>query len=251
MSLPRVPGSWGRLSLLMLTLAAPAAMAQEPTFCGEQPTSHARALSMGRASRGELRGARPLESDAAVRLLPRRHRERCLNWGTPRLVAALRRAGESVRSWLPDSPPLGVGDLSRAAGGPIRPYSRSHQSGRDADLAFYQVDEHGQPVPSEDLLPFDARGQAAEGRLRFDARRTWLVVRALLEDPEVDVQWMFISNALRRELLDEAKRLGEPAALVERAANVLHQPTDSAPHDDHVHLRIRCTADERAAGCRD
>ncbi|MBZ4420633.1 penicillin-insensitive murein endopeptidase [Myxococcus sp. RHSTA-1-4] len=251
MSLSRVHGPWKSLSLLVLTLGAAPVLAREPSFCGEQPTPHPRALSVGRASRGELRGARALESDDAVRLLPRRHLSRCLNWATPRLVAALKRAGEAVRRHLPDSPPLGVGDLSRAAGGPIPPYSRSHQSGRDADLAFFQVDEQGQPVPAEDLLPFDTKGRASEGRLRFDARRTWLVVRALLEDPEVDVQWMFISNALRRELLEEARRLNEPAALVERAASVLHQPTDSSPHDDHVHLRIRCTPEERAEGCRD
>jgi murein endopeptidase len=239
---------WSLLALALALKAAPA-LAKEPTFCGEEPTPHAQSLSIGRASNGQLLGARPLESTEAVRVLPRRHVRRCLNWGAPRLVAALHRAAEAVRKHSPDSPPLGVGDLSKARGGPIRPYSRSHQSGRDVDLAFYQLDEQGRPIPAEDLLSFDARGHADKGRRRFDARRNWLLVRALLEDKEVDVQWMFISRPLRKALLEEARRLKEPAHLLERAERVLHQPSDSGPHDDHFHVRIRCTPEERAAGC--
>jgi penicillin-insensitive murein endopeptidase len=204
---------------------------------------------VGRSSEGKLLGAKALESSEAIRTLPRRHVRRCLNWGTPRLVDALRRAAEAVRQSSPDSPPLGVGDLSKAQGGPIPPYSRSHQSGRDADLAFYQLDEKGQPVPAEDLLSFDARGSADNGKRRFDTHRNWLLVRALLEDPEVDVQWMFISVPLRQALLEEARKRKEPAPLIQRAERVLHQPTDSRPHDDHFHVRIRCTPEERTAGC--
>jgi penicillin-insensitive murein endopeptidase len=239
---------WSLLALA-LSLGAVPAFAGEPHFCGEAPTSHARSLSIGRSSGGKILGAKALESSEAIRVLPRRHQRRCLNWGTPRLVAALRRAAEAVRQAAPGSPPLGVGDISRARGGPIPPYSRSHQSGRDADLAFYQLDEKGQPVPAEDLLSFDARGYADSGKRRFDVRRNWLLVRALLEDEEVDVQWLFISLPLRQLLLEEARKRNAPARLIERAGRVLHQPTDSRPHDDHFHLRIRCTPEERSAGC--
>ena len=38
---------------------------------------------------------------------------------------------------------------------------------------------------------------------------------------------------------------------ISRASEVLHQPSDAPPHDDHFHLRIRCTADERKADCVD
>ena len=40
----------------------------------------------------------------------------------------------------------------------------------------------------------------------------------------------------------------DPRVLV-RAAYVLHQPSSGNPHRDHFHVRIRCTAQERAAGC--
>jgi len=237
------------LLALALALKAASTPAEEPTFCGEKPTSSAQGLSIGRTNQGEILGAKELKSNEAIRTLPLRHARRCLHWGTPRLVATLQRAAEAVRQSSPGSPPLGVGNLSRARGGPIHPYSRSHQAGRDADLAFYQLDEKDKPIPAEDLLSFDERGHADSGKRRFDTRRNWLLVRALLEDKEVDVQWIFISLPLRQTLLEEARRLKEPAWLLERAERVLHQPTDSRPHDDHFHLRIRCTPEERSAGC--
>lgn len=224
------------------------AVASEPGYCDDRPTKGP-SLSIGSASNGELRGARELKSADAVRVLPLRHRRRCLNFGTERLVAALERAGRSVQSRAKDSPPLGVGDLSRATGGPILAYSHSHQSGRDADLAFYAVDEKGRPAPLDDLVHFDGSGRGESGQ-RFDAKRTWLLTRALLEDRSIDVQWFFISAELKQLLLAEAKKDGASSALLSRADTILHQPSDAPPHNDHLHLRIRCTVEERAKGCR-
>jgi hypothetical protein len=34
-----------------------------------------------------------------------------------------------------------------------------------------------------------------------------------------------------------------------QAESVMLEPGDSMPHDDHVHLRIACTADEARGGC--
>ena len=55
--------------------------------------------------------------------------------------------------------------------------------------------------------------------------------------------------ALEALLIEHARAAGEPAQLVWQAQNVLHQPGDSAPHDDHFHLRIACSDPEAAAGC--
>ena len=147
----------------------------------------------------------------------------------------------------PGSPPLGVGNLSRARGGSIAPYSRSHQSGRDADLAFYRLDRRGRPVAAEDLDAFDDRGRGPGGTT-FDAVRGFTLVEALVTDPVIDVRWIFVSRPLRALLLAEGRRRGAPEAVLRRAAAVLHQPSDAPPHADHFHLRIRCAAGER--GCR-
>jgi penicillin-insensitive murein endopeptidase len=235
--------------LLALGAFASNAFGAEPTFCDESPTARAGSVSLGKASRGRLDGAEKLTTGPSVRLLPVRHARRCLNWGTARLVQAIAHAGAQVAERFPGSPPLGVGDLSKAKGGPI-PYSHSHQSGRDADLAFYTTNEDGQPVPAEDLVLFDAKGHSERHGLWFDAKRTWLLVRALLEDQSIHVQWLFISRPLRDALLAQARDERAPEALVHRAEEVLHQPSDAPPHADHLHLRIRCSDEEARLGCR-
>lgn len=210
-------------------------------YCEEQP-SRATSLSVGSPSHGSLEGGVALAPSAAVRVLPRRHAARCLHFGVERLVRAISAAGERVARTHRGSPPLGVGDIARARGGPIREFSRSHQAGRDADLAYYMHDAGGLPIPAEDLT---AVGDA------IDVERTWTLCRALLEDPSIDVRWMFVSNAIREMLLREARRTHAPNATIARAEAALHQPSDAPPHDDHLHLRIRCTAQERTRGCRD
>jgi penicillin-insensitive murein endopeptidase len=233
--------------------AMPTENQPEPSFCGEVPLAD-KAASVGKVNRGHLRGAVELQDTSAVRVLPLRHKARCLNWSTPRMVRALEHAGATVQQRIPGSPALGVGDLSRARGGSIVPLSHSHQSGRDADLAFYQLDQHGQPTPALDLFHFDEHGRANlddGSTLQFDAPRNWALVRALLEDSSIEVRFVFISEPLRTLLLDEARREGTPAELLARASALLHQPNDAPPHDDHLHLRIRCTREERLSGCSD
>ena len=41
-------------------------------------------------------------------------------------------------------------------------------------------------------------------------------------------------------MLEYAISSGAPKSLVARAALILRQPGDSAPHDDHMHVRIFC-----------
>lgn len=221
----------------------------EPSFCDERPTK-GESASQGRPSRGRVDGAVQLTESGAVRVLPRRHRERCTAWGTPRLVGALERAGRVVQRTVKDSPALGIGNIGRPRGGSLAPYSKSHQAGRDADLAFYVLDAHG-PVAAEDLEHFDGSLRSPDGALRFDVARNWALVAALLEDDSVEVKWLFVSNALRARLLAHARQMSADPALLRRAEACLHQPSDAPPHDDHFHLRIRCTSRERTDGCVD
>jgi penicillin-insensitive murein endopeptidase len=105
------------------------------------------------------------------------------------------------------------------------------------------------------MIPFDEHGQTAPiegvGRLYFDTERNWHLVRTLLEDSYADVQFLFISRPLRQMLLDYARAMAEPQEIIERAEAMLVQPGDSAPHDDHLHVRIYCSASDRVLGCYD
>ena len=172
--------------------------------------------------------------------MPVRHKERCLSWGTKRLVQAVQRAAKRVATEQSGGFPLGVGNIGRAKGGPIRDYSHSHQAGRDVDLAFYLEGK-----AADDLVKIE------DDLKCLDVARTWALARALLEDSAIDVKFMFVSPAIKRALLDEAKRTNAPANIVKKAREVLHQPSDAPAHDDHLHLRIRCTAVETRGGCRD
>jgi penicillin-insensitive murein endopeptidase len=67
--------------------------------------------------------------------------------------------------------------------------------------------------------------------------------------PEANVQWMFISAPLEALITEYARARGEDLDLVWHAENVMLQPKDSLPHDDHMHLRTACTPEESVVGC--
>ena len=233
---------------MLLPLTALVLLAN-PHFCGESPNDRPSA-SVGRPANGHVDGAVALVETTAVQILPLRHKARCLQWGTPRLVAALQHAGDAVQSQVPASPPLGVGNIGRAQGGSIKPYSHSHNAGRDCDLAFYAT-KKGNPVAADDLHHFSADLRSDTGSLTFDTARNWHLIAALLGDSTISVRWIFVSEPLKKVLLTHARASKVAPELLEAAEEKLHQPSDAPAHDDHFHLRIRCTADERAAGCVD
>ena len=180
------------------------------------------------------------------------------------MASAVQRAARRVRREYPGAL-LGIADLSQRGGG-SSVLHHSHQNGRDADLIFYAVDEKGRPVAPASSMPkysaYDLRardpGPQEHGVVygpfsprSFDVARNWALVRALLSDADVEIQFLFINNRLKERLLQHAETIGEEASLVERARELLHQPGDSLPHDDHLHVRVFCAVDDRAYGCSD
>ena len=154
-------------------------------------------------------------------------------WARPGLVSLLVRAAERVERLYPGSVLL-VGDLSSRDGGYL-PGHASHRNGRDADVAFYYSDAHGNRVRSERLLPVRSSGSAAWG-LRFDDARNWALVEALVSDSRV--QSIFVAASLERRLIDYAKQQGARPQIVARADAAMRQPSHGRPHDDHFHVRI-------------
>lgn len=109
-----------------------------------------------------------------------------------------------------------------------------------AGRAFRWSPPKGKPSPRERVAPHG-----------FDLQRNWFFVRALLTDPEIEVQWIFIQRDLAARMLEHAGLMGEDPALLARAAFVMHQPSHSDPHDDHMHVRVFCDPHDRAYGCAD
>jgi penicillin-insensitive murein endopeptidase len=147
---------------------------------------------------------------------------------------------------------LVVADLSSLGGGRAVDFHRSHQSGRDVDLLYYMRDAGGNAFEPDAMHKFDARGRASDGSgVVVDVARTWALVKELVTAPEAPVQFIFMYEPIANMLIDYAKQVGEPEALIVRARRTLRQPGDSARHDDHLHVRVYCSGDDRAYGCVD
>jgi penicillin-insensitive murein DD-endopeptidase len=221
-------------------------------------------LSLGDHGTGKLLTGATLDPSGVGYSVPAAWRGRSALYTTAQIQRALTRSFSQVARLFPGSlAPLG--DIARKGGGPAAGHG-SHRSGRDVDIFFYALDARGLPLPhGEAMLKFAGSGKAvawspAFGRkppnlpipvASFDVPRTWALVRALLTDPAVQVQWIFIQRDLASLVVKEAMKEGEQPDLIAQAEELLRQPGDSAPHDDHLHVRFYCDPGQRRLGCID
>ena len=191
--------------------------------------------SIGRPDRGRLSSSHQLESGPGYRV-----RSPSRAYGTRRTVNQINRVFERVASRYPNAPRLAIGDLSYARGGRMRPHV-SHQSGRDADIAYYTVNRS------------DGDGFVVATPRTLDVQMTWYLLKAFIDTG--DVRYIFIDYDLQEVLYDRARLRG---ASEEELEDWFQYPSrgasrgiirDSRGHDDHFHIRFRCTSDD--GRCRD
>jgi len=171
--------------------------------------------------------------------------------GLPRLVAAIERAAAHVEETFPGGAPLVVGDLSAETGGKI-PRHNSHRTGRDVDFLFYITSPSGISRRNPGFIPLGADGFVRlpdESYAVLDVARQWALFRALLTDPTIDIQFLFMSRRLEARVIEYALAKETDLELVWHAQTVMLQPGDSLPHADHVHVRIACRPQEAIQGC--
>ncbi len=198
------------------------------------------ALSIGSPTDGKLEGAVLLENTREIRL---RHANGA-HYGLPGLVGLLERASKRLAARFPGLT-LHVGDLSRREGGEL-PGHKSHESGRDADVAFLFVGPDGESVAPPEFLTVDDKGVALENRnYRFDDARNWALVEAWVSDPGSRVEHIFVADRVRLRLLAFARSKGTYLPVLHRAAMAMKQPSAGQVHDDHFHVRIACPAGQR------
>lgn len=207
--------------------------------------------SRGRPSGGWLAGGQTLPERGYGYRTFRTASEGGYLLGTERLVGLVVRSARALVTR--GQAPLRVGDLSAQHGGQVLRH-RSHRNGRDVDLLFFVREAAtDRPVMAQGFVRFNRLGNSvAWGTpLRFDTPRNWQLLEALLRDEQAAVLRVFCAGWLRRMLLEHARQAERPAWLIERAEQVLMQPGDSLPHDDHFHVRVACTPAERVRGCVD
>ena len=173
-------------------------------------------------------------------------------WGQPSLVHGIEDAARRVSVALPEGAPLLVGDISAKQGGRIaRHYS--HRSGRDVDLLWYVTTPEGASIrnPTFVRLGADGLGRVPQvgGYVRLDVPRQWELIKALLTSPHIEVQWLFSSSIVEALVIDYALARGDDPEIIRRAQNVMLEPADSLPHDDHLHLRVACSPEAGVQGC--
>lgn len=177
-------------------------------------------------------------------------------YGTVEAVRGVVRAAMKVDELHPGGELL-VNDLSLERGGPINRHE-SHRAGRDVDVLFYLLDAEGKPTRSVAAI-LDPAGEGVDFRdpadpsddfpVRLDVARTFRFLEALALDEEARLQRVFIAEHLRKLILAYGEREGGDKKALSRLDMMMCQP--GTPHDDHLHLRFFCSADDLREGCED
>lgn len=168
--------------------------------------------------------------------LPRSHLYRCRSAvtcvGSSSTVEALLRAIVRYQRRMGLREPLGIGDISREGGGALYGH-KSHQSGRDVDIAIPR--RAGDGLSADDV----------------DWRALGLLIEALTEEGSVDA--IFLDYEHQGRLVSTSSdprmrslvqwRAGTGVEDRQREGLVRHAPG----HVGHVHVRFRCG--ENDDGC--
>jgi penicillin-insensitive murein endopeptidase len=213
------------VGLLILGAAAPSG---SPSLCRGTPNA------------GGLHNGHQLQERAFLKI---KHGSELNTWGHALLLQLVHHGARAAAKAVPGSIAL-VGDLSGPNGGAL-PGHASHQSGRDADVAFLAADSFGRPVLLDEFEAFGADGRSVSRPDRyFDAYRNWLMLRVWLTELRAVVTHVFVSQELRRLLLEYGQQSPEFVRHVPLATRVL-QPHPN--HADHFHVRIACPSDQGPA----
>jgi len=187
--------------------------------------------SIGRPNEGRLIDGVQLPSGDEIIVL-----EPDKAWGTPELVQIIEMSALSMRLAYPDTVPMVVGHLSARNGGPLRPH-KSHQSGRDFDVAMY--------AKNNKLI----RGFKRMDRGALDIDKTWFFIETLLETGKI--QYVLLDWKIQKMIYEEIKiavpkqkldvYFQYPRSRGVRKGVIRHSPG----HSNHLHVRIHCPEDDR------
>lgn len=191
-----------------------------------QPTSRSR--SVGRPDHGRLELSRPLRSHPGFRV-----RRPGRAYGTDESVRWINEAFDALRDDDPRAPRVEVHDLSFRSGGPINGH-HSHESGRDADISYFQR-----------RCPGNVCRFRRIGAEQLDVARQFALFRHWIENGQAEV--IFVDISLQRALWEHARSIGVsrrnlsrwfqyPREVGNRYGVIRHHPH----HRDHFHVRFVC-----------
>jgi LysM repeat protein len=188
--------------------------------------------SIGRPDAGELAHGIPLPQHPAYLV---RTPERA--WVARHVAEHIARAFDAVLAVDSDAPRVQIRDASMRNGGRMREH-RSHQSGRDVDLVYYQRRCREGTCGRRWMRPEDL-----DARLQWTLLETWLRAGA--------VEYVFIDHDLQEPLWRAALDAGATRAELARwfqwprppharIGVIRHVPR----HDEHLHVRFACAEND-------
>jgi LysM repeat protein len=202
---------------------------QELTLYIEGPEEES--LSVGRAHEGQLVNGEQLPPHRGYVI-----RDMDRAWGTNETITFLLEGFDAVREEDRHTPRVEVHDLSLQEGGEIGDHN-SHESGRDADIGYYQVDCDGtceyQRIDPEEL----------------DSQHTWSLISHWIENGQIE--YIFMDYSLQEPLYEYAQSQGVTERELDewfqyphgrRAARGLIRHWSN--HRDHFHVRFACPEDD-------
>ena len=182
-------------------------------------------VSLGKPYRGWLYNPVQLKNNARIHV--RRHK----NYATAEMVNAITTAVDTVHAEFKQTPRLPIGNLSRKDGGRFPPH-KSHQNGRDADIAYYlRIGHH----------PLHLK---VATKHTLDVARTWVFLESMIKRGEIQVA--FIDYRLQEPLYRYATQqrgwtaeqmktiMSYPRGRGDRKAIIRHL----RGHHDHMHVRF-------------
>ena len=204
---------------------------------------------LGSVSNGFLFDAVYLGNSKNLKFYHNRQRQ----YGTVELVSMLKSVSSELSLKFDDNIIM-LGDMSGKHGGHISGHA-SHRAGMDVDVAFFVRDLKKGSDTFDRLNRYDRFGVTLDdsGVKMFDYEKNWAFVEACLKNTDWEVQWIFVSKGLKAAMLRWALANGRDLEVIYKAAHILHQPSDSSPHNDHFHVRVYCpgvSLDNRGQGCR-
>ncbi len=221
------------VAVALLVATAPDAPRTWASF--QAQIADTRSRSVGAPNGGSLERGVPLPEggDGYQR------RDSDTHYGTAETIALIEYAGAQLAAAFPGTAPLFVGDISAEDGGRLRPH-KSHQSGRDVDIGFLELD-------NRERQRFNKRADADD----LDYAKSWFVMETLLMTGRV--QYVFANRTRLAGLMEAAAQAGwsdediDGLFLEPGESPRVGVIRDTAGHTAHFHVRFRCP--DGADGC--
>jgi murein endopeptidase len=231
----------GSLPVLVLAVLAATARGPDPAVSSDH--------SIGHPFSGHLRGGIPLPATSPYHVTQSATRRERIFYGTAHLIRFIEDAAKRLSETYPGGAAMSVGNLSFERGGDIS-YSRSHNSGRDVDIAYLVETLDGKPAPSY-YHRFGKNGHSVEAprRFRLDLKRNWGLLKVMMTSTEAELEYFIVAPYIETMLLDYARSIGEDPETIRRASLMMMLPGYAKVHDNHIHVRVLCTPSDWAEKC--